>query len=128
MNNQALSSVTSGQAQWASSATPTTGIGQFGIVGSGVVPASGNYVFSFDQAPGNATALTIQPATQSFASYSAFSGSTDNGAVSDQKSVQSAIPASAPSTTQTAESCAPAAIMAQLRNQGTASVGTSCAK
>ena len=55
-------SVTSGTAVFTTTATSTSNVGQYAILGSGLSASSANYGFSFAQASGNATALTINPA------------------------------------------------------------------
>ncbi|WP_295638050.1 MBG domain-containing protein [Novosphingobium sp.] len=62
LNNETLNGVTSGTATFTSTATATSNVGQYAILGSGLSPSSSNYSFSFAQAPGNATGLTITPA------------------------------------------------------------------
>ncbi len=59
VNNDRLSSVVTGTPQFTSPTTETTGRGQHPIVGSGLTLINPNYVLA--QAPGNATALTIDP-------------------------------------------------------------------
>ena len=62
VNNETLSNVISGTAVFTTTATTTSNVGQYAITGSGLSAASANYSFNFAQAPGNATALTINPA------------------------------------------------------------------
>ena len=59
LNADTLSSATSGRLVFTTTATATSAAGSYAINGSGLSAA--NYVFA--QAPGNATALTISPAT-----------------------------------------------------------------
>ena len=54
---ETLASATTGTLAFTSDATPDSGIGSFAIDGGGLAALFGNYTFS--QAPGNATALTI---------------------------------------------------------------------
>ena len=61
VNSDTLAGVTSGTASWGTTATSTSSIGSYAITGSGVSGNSGNYNFTFAQAAGNATALTITP-------------------------------------------------------------------
>ncbi|HEX3064141.1 MAG TPA: MBG domain-containing protein, partial [Dongiaceae bacterium] len=61
VNNDTLASVTSGAASFNTTATGGSNVGSYAINGSGLSGNTGNYSFSFVQAPGNATALTITP-------------------------------------------------------------------
>ena len=61
LTNQSLLSATTGTPLFATSATPSSNAGAYAINGSGLTANNGNYVFA--QAPGNAAALTINPAT-----------------------------------------------------------------
>ncbi len=54
-----LSAVTLGTASFATSATAQSNVGSYAVTGSGLTGSSANYSFSFAQASGNATALTI---------------------------------------------------------------------
>jgi hypothetical protein len=60
VNNDTLSSATTGTASFTSSATAASNVGSYAINGSGLTANFGNYTFVQD--PGNATALTINPA------------------------------------------------------------------
>ncbi|MCL4746879.1 MAG: hypothetical protein KJZ83_15915 [Burkholderiaceae bacterium] len=60
-NGQSLESATSGVAVFATPATQASDAGSYPIEGSGLVVTNGNYTLV--QAPGNATALSIVPAT-----------------------------------------------------------------
>jgi hypothetical protein len=62
-NGQTLTQVTTGSASFATPATPASDVGTYPIGGSGLSAASGNYSFAFVQAPANATAFRIEPAT-----------------------------------------------------------------
>ena len=62
VNNETLAGVTIGTAVFTTTANAISNVGQYAILGSGLSAASSNYSFSFAQAPGNATALTITPA------------------------------------------------------------------
>jgi hypothetical protein len=62
VNGDTLTSVTSGTASFATSATSASNVGSYAVTGSGLSANSGNYTFTFQQAAGNATALTINPA------------------------------------------------------------------
>ena len=59
VNGQNLASATTGTAQFDTPATAASTPGTYGIFGSGLTANHGNYVFA--QAPGNATALTLNP-------------------------------------------------------------------
>lgn len=76
VNGQTLAS-DGGSATWTTSATSSTNAGQYGIVGNVTLgsPYSGDYTVV--QAPGNATALTITPAS----STSGSSGTGDQGII-----------------------------------------------
>jgi len=63
VNGDTLAGVTSGTASYATTATTASNIGSYAINGSGLSANSGNYSFTFAQAAGNATALTINPAS-----------------------------------------------------------------
>ena len=62
VNGDTLSGVTNGTATFVTNVTPSTNVGQYAIVGTGLSGNNANYAFSFVQAPGNATAFTINPA------------------------------------------------------------------
>ncbi|MEO8374421.1 MAG: MBG domain-containing protein [Sphingomonas bacterium] len=62
VNGDTLAGVTAGSAGYASAATTGSNVGSYAINGSGLTANSGNYSFTFAQAAGNATALTINPA------------------------------------------------------------------
>ena len=68
-----LASTTSGTAVFTSNATPASNVGSYGLNGSGLMLTTGNYVLA--QAPGNATALTINPITISIGNVTQFAGS-----------------------------------------------------
>jgi hypothetical protein len=61
VNTDTLASVTSGAAAFTTTATTTTPVGNYAIIGAGLTGASSNYSYSFVQAPGNASALRINP-------------------------------------------------------------------
>jgi filamentous hemagglutinin family protein len=65
VNNETLTTATSGTLGFASSATTNSNVGNYAITGSGLTANNGNYVFT--QAVGNASALTINPATLTYA-------------------------------------------------------------
>ncbi len=65
VNGDTLTSATSGTALFTSTATTGSNIGSYAINGSGLTATNGNYTFTFLQAAGNATALTITPASLS---------------------------------------------------------------
>ncbi len=67
VNGDSLASATSGTLAFGSSATAASGVGSYAINGSGL--SASNYVFA--QAAGNATALTINPATLLYAADAA---------------------------------------------------------
>ena len=56
-----LASATTGSLGFSTAATPSSNVGSYASTGSGVAANNGNYVFT--QAPANATALTINPAS-----------------------------------------------------------------
>jgi hypothetical protein len=56
-----LANATTGSETFSTTATNASNVGSYGITGSGLTANHGNYVFA--QAAGNATALTINPAT-----------------------------------------------------------------
>jgi hypothetical protein len=56
-----LASATTGTATFSTPATGTSNVGSYAVTGSGLSANFGNYLF--EQAPSNATALTINPAT-----------------------------------------------------------------
>jgi hypothetical protein len=60
VNGDTQASATTGTVSFSTAATNTTGVGSHAINGSGLTANSGNYTLA--QAPGNATALTINPA------------------------------------------------------------------
>ena len=62
VNNEQLAAVTSGSAVFLTNAVATSNVGQYAILGSGLTGVGPNYTYSFVQAPGNATALTISAA------------------------------------------------------------------
>jgi hypothetical protein len=64
-----LASATTGSAAFATTALVGSNVGSYAITGSGLSANNGNYVFA--QAPGNATALTIAPATLTVSSNTA---------------------------------------------------------
>ena len=61
VNGDTLSAVTSGSATFTTTADATSNVGNYAVTGSGLAANSGNYAFSFAQAPGNSTALVIVP-------------------------------------------------------------------
>jgi len=63
VNGDTLTGVTTGTASYATAATSASNIGSYAVTGSGLAANSGNYTFTFAQAAGNATALTINPAS-----------------------------------------------------------------
>ncbi len=63
-DGQTLESVTTGVVVFATPATQTSDAGSYPIEGSGLVVTAGNY--TLEQAPGNATALSIVPATLTY--------------------------------------------------------------
>ena len=62
LNGATLATVTTGTASWSSSAGATSNVGLYAITGAGLTGSSANYSYSFVQAAGNASALTINPA------------------------------------------------------------------
>ncbi len=61
VNGDTMATVTTGTAAWSSPALPTSVAGNYAINGSGLASGTANYTFSFIQAPGNASALTVFP-------------------------------------------------------------------
>jgi type IV secretory pathway protease TraF len=61
VGNDTLASATTGTAIFSTPATSSSNVGSYTITGSGLSAKHGNYLFA--QAPANATALTIAPAT-----------------------------------------------------------------
>jgi len=59
--DQTQATATTGTLAFSSVATASSGVGTYSVVGSGLAANAGNYVFV--QAPPNATALTVTPAT-----------------------------------------------------------------
>ncbi len=64
VNGDTLSSATSGSAAFTSPATAASNVGRYAVDGAGLTADHGNYTFA--QAEGNATALTINPATLTY--------------------------------------------------------------
>ena len=64
VNSQTQTSATTGTLAFSSAATANSNVGSYAINGSGLTANNGNYVFT--QALGNATALTINPATLTY--------------------------------------------------------------
>jgi hypothetical protein len=60
VNGQTLASATSGSLLFSTPATPSSPVGSYPVIGSGLTADNGNYVFT--QAGGNATAFTITAA------------------------------------------------------------------
>jgi hypothetical protein len=79
VNGDTLAGVTTGTAAWATPATSASPVGSYAITGSGLAGNSANYTFSFAQAAGNATALSITPAPLTV-TYSATAASSTYGA------------------------------------------------
>ncbi len=63
-NSETIGTATTGTLTFTSPATATSNVGAYAINGSGLTANNGNYVFVQD--PGNATALTINPATLTY--------------------------------------------------------------
>ena len=61
VNGDTLAGITSGTASYSSTATVTSNVGSYAITGSGLSANSANYSFTFVQAAGNATALSVTP-------------------------------------------------------------------
>ena len=70
-----LSSATTGSAAFSTTATAASNVGQYAISGSGLTADNGNYTFT--QAAGNATALTINPAIVSLTGTRTYDAATD---------------------------------------------------
>ncbi len=62
VNGDTLRGVTRGAEVFSSALNGTPNVGNYAIAGGGLVANSSNYAFTFAQAAGNATALTINPA------------------------------------------------------------------
>ena len=69
VNADTLASATSGALSFSTSASPTSSVGNYAIIGTGLSANHGNYVFV--QAPANANALSITPATPAAAASDA---------------------------------------------------------
>jgi glutamine cyclotransferase len=69
VNGETQATATGGTLAFTSPATPTSKVGSYAINGSGLTANNGNY--SFVQAAGNATALTIDPATLTYVANAA---------------------------------------------------------
>jgi hypothetical protein len=69
VNGETQATATGGTLAFTSPATPTSKVGSYAINGSGLTANNGNY--NFVQAAGNATALTIDPATLTYAAKTA---------------------------------------------------------
>jgi hypothetical protein len=69
VNGDTLSSATTGSAAFTSNATAASNAGSYAIDGAGLTANHGNYTFA--QADGNASALTINPATLTYTAASA---------------------------------------------------------
>ncbi len=91
VNGQTLASATAGALGFSSPANATRNVGIYAVTGSGLVANNGNYVFT--EAAGNATALTVNPATLTYVANTAnmtYGGSTPSlsgsvtGFVNDQ--------------------------------------------
>jgi filamentous hemagglutinin family protein len=61
VNGDTLGKAVSGSATWTTDASATSGVGSYAITGGGLSAAGGNYTITFNQAAGNAGALTITP-------------------------------------------------------------------
>jgi filamentous hemagglutinin family protein len=75
VNGDTLATATTGTLDFTTTATQSSNVGSYAITGSGLSANNGNYIFV--QAAGNASALTINPATLT---YVATSGTIDQGA------------------------------------------------
>ena len=64
VNGETQVTATTGALSWTTPATPTSNVGSYAVDGSGLVANNGNYVFA--QATGNASALTVTPATLTY--------------------------------------------------------------
>ena len=73
-----LGSATTGSAAFSTTATAASNVGQYGITGGGLTADNGNYTFI--QGPGNATALTINPAIVSLTGTRPYDAATDAAA------------------------------------------------
>jgi filamentous hemagglutinin family protein len=60
VNGEARATATTGTLNWLTSATNTSNVGSYAVDGSGLVANNGNYTFT--QAAGNSSALTVTPA------------------------------------------------------------------
>jgi hypothetical protein len=70
-NGQTLDSATTGTLGFSTLATPSSNVGSYAITGGGLTANNGNYVFV--QAPGNANAFAIAPATLTYVANAASS-------------------------------------------------------
>ncbi|MBQ0944182.1 filamentous hemagglutinin N-terminal domain-containing protein [Ideonella sp. 4Y16] len=69
VNGETLASATTGTAAFSTTATGSSHVGSYGITGAGLTANNGNYVFVQDA--GNASALSITPATLTYTASSA---------------------------------------------------------
>ncbi len=74
VNGETQLGATTGTLAFGSPATSASNIGHYSILGSGLTANNGNYVF--DQAAGNATALTINPASLTLSGTQVYNGTT----------------------------------------------------
>ncbi|MBB5875236.1 hypothetical protein GGR66_000563 [Xanthomonas sp. 3498] len=79
VNGETLANATTGTVSFATGATATSNVGTYAINGSGLTANYGNYTFA--QAAGNASALTVNPATLTYLSDTATTtyGNTPSG-------------------------------------------------
>ena len=79
VNGQTLANATTGTVSFATGATATSNVGNYAINGSGLTANYGNYTFA--QAAGNASALTVNPALLTYLADTATTtyGSTPSG-------------------------------------------------
>ena len=77
VNGQTVATATTGALAFGTSATGASNVGAYAVTGSGLTADNGNYVFV--QAPANATAMTVNPATLTYIASAA--GMTYGGGV-----------------------------------------------
>ena len=77
VNGQTVATATTGALAFGTSATGSSNVGAYAVTGSGLTADNGNYVFV--QAPANAAALTVNPATLTYIASAA--GMTYGGGV-----------------------------------------------
>jgi trimeric autotransporter adhesin len=75
VGGDSLANATSGSALFSTAATSSSNVGSYAVTGSGLTVNNGNYTFA--QAAGNATALSITPAIVNLSGTRTYDGATD---------------------------------------------------